>query len=84
MFDEPEDHNDYLYRVEHVEKVDAPAGMPGDLWHRYVIGRGKSKIEGMKPGSMAEVRQHAENVADDLNERANKTIYTYASRNKKS
>ena len=83
MFDEPEDRNDYLYHVEHVEKVDAPADLPGDQWHRYVIGRGTSKIEGLKSGSLAEVRQHAENVAEDLNERANKKISTYASRSKK-
>ena len=83
MFDEPEDNTDYLYRVEHVEKVAAPAGLPGDEWHRYVIGRGSSKIEGLKPGNMLDVRQHAESVADDLNERANKKISTYASRNKK-
>ena len=83
MFDEPEDKNDYLYHVETIEKTDPPAGMPGDDWHRYVIGRGSSKIEGMKPGSMSDVRSHAEAVADDLNERANRKISTYASRNKK-
>lgn len=83
MNPEPEDSNDYLYHVERVEKVATPAGMPEDDWHRYVIGRGSSKIEGLKPGAIHEVRQHAEAIADDLNERANRKISTYASRNKK-
>ena len=83
MNTEPEDTVDYNYHVERVEKVEPPAGMPGDDWHRYVIGRGSSKIEGLKPGAMHEVRQHAETVAEDLNARANRTISTYASRNKK-
>ena len=83
MSDEPVDTTDYLYHVESVEKIAPPAGMPGDDWHRYIIGRGNSKIEGLKPGSLHDVRQHAETVADNLNERANKTISTYASRNKK-
>lgn len=81
---EPEDTNDYLYHVESVEKTEAPAGMPGDEWHRYVIGRGSSKLEGLKPGSINDVRHHAQSMADDLNERANKKISTYASRQKKS
>ncbi|MDH5446455.1 MAG: hypothetical protein OEY52_12950 [Gammaproteobacteria bacterium] len=83
MFNEPEDRNDYLYQVESIEKVTPPGDLPGDSWHRYIIGRGDSKIEGLKPGSAAEVRMHAEAVADDLNERANRKISTYASRSKK-
>ncbi|MDH5179249.1 MAG: hypothetical protein OEZ39_18335 [Gammaproteobacteria bacterium] len=83
MFDEPQDKTDYRFHVELIEAVPASTEMPGDLWHRYVIGRGDSQIVGMRSGSMAEVRQHAEAVADDLNNRTTKTISTYASRNKK-
>ena len=34
------------YRVASVEKIDPPEGMPGNNWHRYVIERGKSTIDG--------------------------------------
>ena len=58
------------YHVVTVEKTVAPEGMPGDNWHRYVIGQGGSKIEGTKPGSMKAVTEHAKAVAADLNERS--------------
>ena len=86
MFTDPQEQEEpynFEYRVESIEKTEPPSGMPGDNWHRYVIGRGSSKIEGLKPGSMSDVRQHAEAVADDLNERSKRKGSTYASRQKK-
>ena len=72
------------YRVESVEKTDPPQGIPAGDWHRYIIGRGNSKIEGLKPGSFQAVTEHAESVAEDLNERATKysSVY-YVSRKRK-
>ena len=40
--------NKLKYQVVSVEKTTPPEGMPGDNWHRYVIGQGSAKIEGLK------------------------------------
>lgn len=68
------------YQVLSVEKTDAPEGMPGDNWHHYVIGRGTTKIEGYKPGTLKAVTQHAETCAEELNARAFKGYSAYAPR----
>ena len=79
MSTEREDYlNAHKYRVMSVEKTDPPEGMPAGDWHRYIIGQGGAKIEGFKPGSLETVTQHAETVADNLNERAasgGKSVY---------
>lgn len=70
-----------VYKVETVEKIAAPEGMPGSNWHRYVIRRQNSEITGMKPGTLKSVTQHAESVAEDLNLRAGGLASsTYAAR----
>ena len=60
------------YRVVTVEKIDPPEGMPGKSWYRYVIERGNSTIDGIKPGTLKAVTDHAHTVANDLNSRAHK------------
>lgn len=75
--------DDFKYRVDTVEPASAPDGMPDDVWHSYVIVRGKSKIEGLKPGSRFDVTQHAETVAEGLNERYSKGSSAYVSSKKK-
>jgi len=59
-----------MYKVVAVKKIATPEGMPGDNWHRYLIRCDKSEIEGMKPGTLSSVTQHAESVAEDLNARS--------------
>ena len=59
------------YHVISVEETNLPEGILVGNWHRYVIGRGKSRIEGFKPGSLDSVTEHAKSVAEDINERAN-------------
>lgn len=77
------DDTDLLeYNVITVEKILTPEGMPGDSWHRYVIGKGSSRIEGKKPGSLHEVTQHAETVVEDLNSRKARGGSMYAPRNR--
>lgn len=66
------------YQVVSVEKTATPEGLPGDNWHRYVIGQGTSKIEGTKPGTLKAVTEHAETVAEDLNSRTGRGGSTYA------
>jgi hypothetical protein len=45
-----------------------------------VIGKGKSRIEGKKPGSLYEVTQHAETIVEDLNSRKARGGSMYVSR----
>ena len=72
------------YNVVTVEKIQPPEGMPGDNWHRYVIGRGNSKIEGTKPGTLKSVTEHAAVVAEDLNSRAQKGGSYFAPSNRQN
>lgn len=76
------DSSKLKFQVVTVEKTTPPEGMPGDNWHRYVIGQGTSKIEGKKPGTLQTVTQHAETVAEDLNLRMDRGGSTYAPRKK--
>ena len=71
------------FRVIEIEKIDAPDGMPGDNWHRYVIGQGTSRIEGMKPGTLKAVKKYVEEYTDNLNSRASGSYSSYAPRKKK-
>ena len=73
------------YSVINVEKIDAPEGLPGDNWYRYIIDYGKSTIEGKKAGTLKLVKQHAETIVEDLNSRsfASGNSSTYGSRNRK-
>ena len=53
-----------------VEKVNPlPAWLQEGDWYRYIIGRGDSKLEGYKIGSIKDVTEYAETVAETLNER---------------
>jgi hypothetical protein len=67
------------YQVLMIEKTAPPEGAPDDNWHRYVIGKGSSRIECKKPGSLYEVTRHAETFAEDLNSRKAKygSMYVY-------
>jgi len=61
-----------LYYVESVERTDPPKNIETGDWYRYVIGRGKSRIEGLKPGTLQTVTEHAHSAVDDLNSRIKK------------
>ena len=77
-----DDTNPNDFHVEMVELTQPPEGAPDDNWVRYVIGKGSSKIEGKKIGSLYEVTQHAENVAESLNSRKDRydSIHIYRKR----
>jgi len=70
------------YRVMSVEKTATPEGMPEGNWYSYVIGQGRSKIEGLRPGTLKTVTEHAKSVANDLNDRGPNGL-TYAVTSKK-
>ena len=58
------------FKVISIDKTEAPSGMSGDNWYRYVIGQGTSKIEGLTMGDLINVTAHAEAIAFDLNGRS--------------
>lgn len=73
------DTKEESYHVVEVTKSSAPKGMTGDDWHLYVIGRGDSVIEGKKTGTLKDVTEHAEELAERINARSDKNGVTYVS-----
>ncbi|MDH5711180.1 MAG: hypothetical protein OEZ15_05900 [Gammaproteobacteria bacterium] len=71
--------DDKSYHVVTVEKSNAPRGMTGDDWHHYVIARGDSIIEGQKVGTLKDVTDHAEELAERINARSDKYGMVYVS-----
>jgi hypothetical protein len=71
------------YQVISVEKSDAPEGMAGNNWHRYVIGQGDSRIEGLRSGTLKSVTAHAQTCAEELNNRGVRGYSAYAPRKQK-
>ena len=69
MSTELEGNERQKHRVISIEKTDTPEGMTGDNWFRYVIGKGTSRIEGLRTGTLKAVTQHAEAYAEELNAR---------------
>lgn len=72
------------YRVMSVKKTTTPEGLPDGDWYRYVIGQGLSKIEGLRPGTLKTVTEHANSVAEDLNARGTRGFsYSVTQKRKK-
>ena len=72
------------FNVMNIEKISTPDGMVGDNWYQYVVGQGSSEIKGLTMGTLKQVTEHANKVADDLNERSRgkKTGYSSSQNNK--
>jgi len=83
MDSDPEDTLATKYQLESVEQTTPPKGITSGTWFRYIIGRGSSKINGTKTGTLRSVTEHAEVVVENLNERANNFGSTYVSRTRK-
>jgi len=73
------------FNVISVEKTATPDGMVGDNWYQYVVGQGSSEIKGLTMGTLNQVTEHVNKIADDLNDRSKgkKTAYS-SSQNKKT
>lgn len=70
-------------RVMSVQKTPTPDGLPEGNWYRYIIGIGESKIEGVRSGTLNDVIEHAEAVAEHLNTRRGRSSYTFPVSRKK-
>lgn len=71
---------DREYVVTDVVQTDPPQGVSGGTWYRYTIGHGSSPISGIRPGSLQSVRLHAEEFAENLNQRGMLGYSVYAAR----
>ena len=72
------------FNVMNIEKISTPDGMVGDNWYQYVVGEGSSEIKGLTMGTLGQVTEHVNKVADDLTDRSNgkKTGYSSSQNNK--
>ena len=72
------------FNVMSIEKTSTPDGMTGDNWYQYVVGQGTSEIKGLTMGTLNQVTEHVNRVADDLNDRSKgkKTGYSSNQNNK--
>ncbi len=69
------------FKVTSIEKTDPPEGSADDkTWYRYTIGQGDSAITGKRAGSLASVRKHAGEFAENLNRRSAAGYSAYAPR----
>ncbi|GBE11479.1 hypothetical protein BMS3Bbin12_00152 [bacterium BMS3Bbin12] len=58
------------FRVGRVERAPVPnGGDGGEDWCRYVLENGRNSITGLRRGSLPQVTEHAQRLAQDLNER---------------
>ena len=74
---------DLKYRVMSVKKTTTPEGLQEGDWYRYVIGQGRSKIEGLRLGTLETVTEHAESVTNNLNTRGPKGFAQSITRKRK-
>jgi len=57
------------YHIVSVEPTDAPGGLGGDDWYRYVIDQGSNRIYGYRQGSRQGITKSLEELVLRLNER---------------
>ncbi|HQU15975.1 MAG: hypothetical protein B7Z66_07885 [Chromatiales bacterium 21-64-14] len=57
------------FQVGRIEKSPMPSGDSGVDWHRYVLENGCNSITGFRRGTLQQVTEHAQQLAQELNER---------------
>jgi len=69
MTDQSDNLENRFFRVTSINKTEAPAGVTEGEWYQYTIGHGESAIHGKRLGSLQSVTLHAEEYAENLNQR---------------
>ncbi len=72
------------YKLVTVEKSDPPEGIEDGTWYRYVVCRGDSSLEGKRRGTLKQVTEHAETLAEDLNSRRGIKVIQYGRQGNKT
>lgn len=57
------------YKIESIQRSDAPSGTEGSDWYAYVIAQGEHRINGYRRGKLNAVTLAVEEVIAQLNER---------------
>lgn len=57
------------FRLVAIERADPPSGAAGKNWYRYTIRQGANAINGYLQGTAAGVKNSAEQIVGQLNER---------------
>jgi len=70
MSDSYDELGEREFIVTEVVEIEPPQGESGGTWFRYTIKHGMSPIEGIRSGTLQSVRRHAEEFANNLNQRA--------------
>jgi hypothetical protein len=65
------------YALISVKKTEPPEGEQGNNWYQYVVGKGASSLVGKRRGTLKQVTEHAETLADSLNERRGLKVSSY-------
>jgi hypothetical protein len=82
----PDDDLNQPFRVVSVEKSNDPALGTTGGWYQYIIKSGKSCITGLHRGTLAEVKEFAEDCAEAFNMRNSskgRRSITWSSRSRK-
>jgi len=80
MTDQYDKFGKRFYCVTSIEKTEPPAGVIEGEWYQYTIGHGESAIHGRRSGSLQSVTRHAEEYAENLNQRTLLGHSAYAAR----
>ncbi len=71
------------FTVDSIEQTESPENGGSETWYRYVLKSKRTSITGMRAGSLAQVTEHAERVAEQLNERGSFPSTGWTSRHNK-
>ena len=80
MTDQYDELGKRFFRVTSIEKTEPPTGITEGEWYQYTIGHGDSVIHGKRSGSLQSVTRHAEEYAENLNQRTLLGHSAYAAR----
>ncbi len=80
MTDQYDKFGKRFFCVTSIEKTEPPAGVIEGEWYQYTIGHGDSAIHGRRSGSLQSVTRHAEEYAENLNQRTLLGHSAYAAR----
>ncbi len=69
MTDQYDKFGKRFFCVTSIEKTEPPAGVIEGEWYQYTNGHGDSAIHGRRSGSLQSVTRHAEEYAENLNQR---------------
>lgn len=73
--------NEMWNRIEYdlisIKKIATPAGLESDNWYEYILGRGNSCLVCKRKGTFEQVKEHAQELAFDLNNRRRLRPFSY-------